>query len=215
MNSAPSPETVIERTIVRMLARVRVALPGVIESYDPTRCEASVQVQLLEPDRDELGQVFNRRLPVIPHAPVYFPGGGGARDTWPVQRGDTCLVICCSSSIARWMVAGGEVDPGIEQPHHQLSDAIVLVGLTDFGHAAAAHASARVIEASLILAGSQAAADPVARKSDLDAVVAKLNDFIGLYNTHTNLSNGTLPPALAFRETSLTAPACSSVMKLP
>lgn len=215
MNSAPSPETVIERTIMRMLARVRVALPGVIESYDATRCEASVQVQLLEPDRDELGNTCTRRLPLVPHAPVYFPGGGTARDTWPVQRGDSCLVICCSSSIARWLVAGGEVDPGIDQPHHQLSDAVVYVGLADFGHARAAHASARVIEADTILGGSQAAADPVARKSDLDAIATKLNHLISLYSAHVHPAPGGTTSVTASIETPIVAPACSQVMKLP
>lgn len=59
--------------------------------------------------------------------------------------------------------------------------------------------------------GDEDANDPFARKSDLAAVVDKLNHFIGLYNTHTNLSSGTLPPDVAHRESTMTTPACSPV----
>ena len=72
-------------------------------------------------------------LPVIPSVPVCFPGSGAFRVTFPVAKGDTGLLVFCSRSIDRWLSEGGSVDPQDDRTH-DLSDAVFVPGLTDFGH---------------------------------------------------------------------------------
>jgi hypothetical protein len=102
----------------------------------------------MAPFRNEVGVRVPYKRAVIPHVPVYFPGGGGARDTWPVKRGDACILLHCSGPIARWLVQGGIVDENNDLQRHNLSNTIALVGIVDFAHVKAAHATARVIEAT-------------------------------------------------------------------
>lgn len=216
MNETPSLETVIDRAVERALARVNTTRIGYIENYDPNTGEAEVQPADMAPFRNELGVRVPYKRAVIPHVPVYFPGGGGARDTWPIKRGDACIVLHTSNPIARWLVAGGIVDENNDRKRHRTSNAIALVGIADFGHWSPASADARVLEADDLRLGGQDADDPVARKSDLDAIVAKLNHLTGLYNTHTHIGVQTgagTTPVTTMLETPLTAPACSQTVR--
>ena len=216
-NSTPAPSDVLGRAIRVALKHVRVGLPGVIEAYDPTRCEASVQLQLLEPDRAEDGGRVMSRLPVINHVPVMFCGGGDGRLTFPVQRGDTCWVMFASSSISRWLALGGEVDPKDER-HHHLSDAVALVALRDFAHVQPAHATATVLEGEDVRIGNALSAQPLATKADIDALTAKLNSLIAKFNAHLHtgvttgggVSGATQPGSV---ETSAAAATCTESTK--
>lgn len=218
MNTAPSPETVIDRAIRRILGSVHTIEIGYIESYDATRCEASVQPARLEPFRNELGVRVPYQRAVIPHVPVYFPGGGGARDTWPVQRGDACILLQCSGPIGRWLVQGGIVDENNDLQRHHASNAIALVGIIDFAHVKSAHASARVLEAASLLLGGQDASDPIVRKSDLDAVVTSIKSDLALLKTHVHagVTTGAGVSGTSATITTIggvTTPACSPVVK--
>lgn len=186
MNDTPAPETVIERAIRRMLGTVHTVRIGYVERYDATTGEADVQPADMAPFRNEAGVRVPYQRAVIPHVPVYFPGGGGARDTWPVKRGDACIVLHTSVPIGRWLVQGGIVDENNDRKRHTPSNAIALVGILDFAHFKPAHASARVLESSDIRLGSQTAADPLVRKSDLDAVIDQVNALRSAYNGHAH-----------------------------
>lgn len=218
MNTAPSPETVIERAIRRILGDVHTISIGYIESYNAAKCEASVQPARLAPFRNETGVRVPYKRAAIPHVPVFFPGGGGARDTWPVKRGDACILLHCSGPIARWLVQGGVVDESNDLQRHNLSNTIAIVGIVDFAHVKAAHASARVLEATTLLLGGQDAADPVARKSDVDNLVTQINTLRTALNTHVHATAGTGPPVPpttgvgGIPVASVTSPACSPVV---
>jgi len=112
---------------------VRVALPGVVQTYDPTTQTCSVQPLVQDGVYDESGTRIAERLPVVASVPVCFPGSGAFSVTWPVKVGDTVLLVFSSSSIDRWLALGGEVDP-IDDRRHHITDAIAIPGLRDLGH---------------------------------------------------------------------------------
>jgi len=112
---------------------VRVALPGVVQTYDPTTQTCSVQPLVQDGVYDESGTRIAERLPVVASVPVCFPGSGAFSVTWPVKPGDTVLLVFSSSSIDRWLALGGEVDP-IDDRRHHITDAIAIPGLRDLGH---------------------------------------------------------------------------------
>lgn len=175
-NTTPSWDTLIRAAIRVQLRGVRVALPGTVTSYDASTCQADVQPALLEERITEFGPIAER-LPTIPHVPVIFCGGGGSRLTFPVAVGDTCWIMFSSSSLAKWKALGGEVDPEDDR-HHNINDAVALVGLSDLAHADAASATATVLEGSDIRLGDQNANDAVLTAKDSTDFMAALDAAI-------------------------------------
>lgn len=114
-----------------LLDGVRVSLPGRITAYDAARQKVSIKPLIKHAHLGENEERVVQSLPEIHGAPVVFWGPARGRITWPVAVDDLCLVIFCSSSIARWLVSGGEVDPGDDR-RHDLNDAVALVGLHSY-----------------------------------------------------------------------------------
>lgn len=148
----PDPTTVIRKLVGRLLRSVSTNEPGVIESYDPDTGTADVQPSIMVAKPSENGPVLVRQA-MVTHAPVVFCGGGGSRLTFPIKRGDSCLLMVASRSLDRWSAFGGEVDPQDAVRHHHITDAIVLVGLTPPAHATPAHATATILEGSDVRLG--------------------------------------------------------------
>ena len=152
-----------------IVADLHTALPGKIVRYDASTQKADVQLLIKERYNDESGATQARELPVIPAVPVQFPGAGGYRITFPVANNDTGLVIFSEASLDKWLVSGGTVDPSDDR-RHDLTDAVFLPGLRDFGHALASAPTDRAtfgkddglqihISPSLVTVGSNSPAD--------------------------------------------------------
>ena len=59
--------------------------------------------------------------------PVHFPRGGGCTLTFPVAKGDECLVVFAARCIDSWWQSGGVQAPA-EHRVHDLSDGFAFVG---------------------------------------------------------------------------------------
>jgi hypothetical protein len=109
---------------------------GVIESFNKGLQTATVQIQVLR-------NIGNTQVayPLLTDCPVVFPSGGGAYLSFPVTKGDPCLVLFNDRDLDLWFTTGNVVGPNSARAH-SLSDGIVLVGIrnkatppptTDFG----------------------------------------------------------------------------------
>ncbi len=137
MTSRPSTlQDLLSRFRESLTADLHTSLPGKIVRYDATTQKADVQPLIKERYTDESGAMQSRDLPVIPAVPVQFPGAGGYRITFPIAADDVGLVMFCEASLDKWLVSGGTVDPSDDR-RHDLTDAVFLPGLRDFGHALA------------------------------------------------------------------------------
>lgn len=102
--------------------QMRVAMPGIIQSFDPDAVTCTVEVAL----RGIVGDGSTELKPLV-DVPVIFPRGGGCTLTFPVKEGDECLLIFADRCIDFWWQSGG-VQETVDPRQHDLSDAFAIVG---------------------------------------------------------------------------------------
>ena len=107
---------------IRCLPQMRVAMPGIIQSFDPDTVTCTVEVAL----RGIVGDGSTELKPLV-DVPVIFPRGGGCTLTFPVKEGDECLLIFADRCIDFWWQSGG-VQETVDPRQHDLSDAFAIVG---------------------------------------------------------------------------------------
>ncbi|MDQ7851875.1 Gp138 family membrane-puncturing spike protein [Klebsiella michiganensis] len=107
--------------------QMRVALPGIIQSFDPDAVTAVVQPAIRYIERDNDGNTSTQDYPLLVDVPVIFPRGGGCTLTFPVKEGDECLVIFADRCIDFWWQSGGIQEP-VDGRMHDLSDAFCIAG---------------------------------------------------------------------------------------
>lgn len=107
--------------------QIRVALPGIIQSFDPDAVTAVVQPAIRSVETDNDGNRITKNYPLLVDVPVVFPRGGGCTLTFPVKAGDECLVIFADRCIDFWCQNGGVQEP-VDDRMHDLSDAFCIVG---------------------------------------------------------------------------------------
>jgi hypothetical protein len=124
----PGLEDVLEAALGGVIAGLRVALPGRIESYDSATRRASVQILVQDGDIDETGERITTTIKPLNDVPVMRVGSGIERFKFPIRTGDLCMPVFASSSIAEFKARGALVDPGDDRHHHE-ADAIAIAGL--------------------------------------------------------------------------------------
>lgn len=124
----PDWSDLFQRAAEDIAERQYSILVGKIKSFDAST--DSAEVELLTPFTDSKGR--EQQFPVIPGASVYFPVFGNYSMRAAPAKGDNCLVLLSSVSIAQWK---GGADPGApleSKRRGSLTDAIVLCGLKQF-----------------------------------------------------------------------------------
>ena len=116
----------IDAAISANLENTHTALPGTVVSVNGAY--VNVKPSLNRALRDGTTET----LPVVPNVPVWFPRGGGASITWPIEVGDGCLLVFSERSLDEWKLTGSTVTP-TDPRKHGLSDAIAFVGLSASG----------------------------------------------------------------------------------
>lgn len=117
----------LESTGTNWGGQLRVAMPGIIQSFDPDTVTAVVQPAIRSVQKNDDGTTTTSDYPLLVGVPVIFPRGGGCSLTFPVNEGDECLLIFSDRCIDFWWQSGGIQEPGDERMH-ELSDAFCIVG---------------------------------------------------------------------------------------
>lgn len=110
-----------------IMSNLRVALPGIIQSFDPDAVTCVVQPAVKGYESDDAGKKSSLSLPLLVDVPVIFPRGGGVTLTFPVKSGDECLLVFSDRCIDFWWQNGG-VQESVDSRMHDLSDAFAIVG---------------------------------------------------------------------------------------
>ncbi len=121
-------ESIIDNALADRDAHFRVAVPGIVQSFDATRQTVTVTV-VCSGTNDGGSEI---PLPPLVDVPVSFPRGGGFAFTFPVSPGDEGLLVFSDRCIDGWHQSGS---PGIPPDHrlHDLSDACFIPGISSLG----------------------------------------------------------------------------------
>lgn len=114
-----------ERSVINN--QLRVALPGIVQSFDPDTVTAVVQPAIRYIEQDNNGNQSTHDYPLLMDVPVVFPRGGGCTITFPVKAGDECLLVFSDRCIDFWWQSGG-VQEAVDPRQHDLSDAFAFLG---------------------------------------------------------------------------------------
>lgn len=173
MSDAPTLAELLESAIAGSVSDVRTWLPGRIESYDEATRRGTVQVLVMDSYPGEDGT----RTPVthkpLTDVPVAGLGSGKRVLDYPVSRGDLCVLLFASSSIAACKATGRLGDSGDDR-HHHLADAIAIPFVLGFGGSPADATAMIKITALQVLLGDAAASQAVLRGEALLSAMATL-----------------------------------------
>jgi len=116
-----------------VLSDVHTAMPGKVEKYEYDKQRANVKPLVRRRYSDGTEVDF----PVIAGVPVVFPRSAKASLTFPLEVGDTGLIIFCERSLDRWLSKGGVTD-SVYSRKFDLSDAVFIPGMYPFSEASPA-----------------------------------------------------------------------------
>jgi phage baseplate assembly protein gpV len=114
-------------------ANIRVAMPGIVQSFNAT--EQTVTVQLAIRERVKQPDLTYKWLaiPLLVDVPIAVPRAGGFSLTFPIQQGDECLVIFGDMAMDAWWANGG-IQNQVEKRRHDLSDGYAILGVWSQPH---------------------------------------------------------------------------------
>lgn len=110
-------------------AQLRVAIPGIVESFDASKQTVSVQPAITENIQAGDEATKATKLPILTDIPICFPRANGYCITLPIAKGDECLLVFADMCIDGWWQSGGVQDQ-METRRHDLSDAFAIIGVT-------------------------------------------------------------------------------------
>ncbi len=105
---------------------IRVAMPGIIRSWDSATQTASVQLAIREKVIKN-GAEKDTEIPLLVDVPVVMPRAGGFMLAFAPSQGDEVLVIFADLCIDAWWQSGG-VQNQDEVRRHDFSDAFAVFG---------------------------------------------------------------------------------------
>ena len=123
-----SAEEFYRRMLENWSSNLRVAVPGIIQEFNPATQTATVQVAIREKIRNnDLSEQW-LNIPLLLDVPVVLPRAGVFILTMPIKKGDECLILFADMCIDAWFSNGG-IQNQIEKRRHDLSDAFAIIGV--------------------------------------------------------------------------------------
>lgn len=116
--------------LASMGIEIRVAIPGIIDSWDEDTQTVKVRPAIRE-ILSKGGKETETEIPLLVDVPVVFPCGGGPEGyvlAITPAKGDECLVVFGDMCIDMWWQSGG-VQNQADKRRHDLSDGFAIMGV--------------------------------------------------------------------------------------
>ncbi|MHB1865552.1 MAG: Gp138 family membrane-puncturing spike protein [Candidatus Saccharimonadales bacterium] len=111
-----------------IMADLRVAMPGIVQSFN--QVEMTVTVQPAVKERVLQGRKRTwMALPLLQDVPVVLPRAGGFMLSLPIQPGDECILLFQDLAEDSWWQNGGADNTQPIKRRHSLSDAVAIMGV--------------------------------------------------------------------------------------
>lgn len=117
----------VERMIHQRVMELHTAAPGIVTKYTPEKQTADVQVAI---KRKTLADGKTMAVPILKNIPVLFPRTGKSHIHFPLEKGDSVLLIFLERNIDPWLTSDGKsiVDPDKRARFHDYNDCVCLPG---------------------------------------------------------------------------------------
>ena len=118
----------IQFAIRSELGRVHTCMPGIVESYDPT----GPTVDVLPALQEQLPDGSFESQPIVVSVPVMFMRTARFHCSFPIEPGDTVLLLFSEAALEEFQHSGKEAAPSSLRKF-ALTDAIAIPGLFGLG----------------------------------------------------------------------------------
>ena len=197
---------VFDKFIKSRMDGVHTCIPGRFESYSEADRKASVQplVKYRTPENDDVS------YPIIKNVPVVFPSTAGFSLTFPIVKGDTCLILFSEVGIGNWLAGTGQEVNADDQSKFSLTDAIAVPGLFSFKSVPESISNIEIsdTEVNININGKQMTINNLGQINLLSGVESfvKGDTLFTIWNTYLSaLSAGIVPGDPGANAASLTA----------
>lgn len=127
-NNNKSLLNLFELTVEEITKALNCIKIGEVQSFDPSKQTVSVKILHKKTNETNIDVREIEDYSVLPEVPVVIMGGGTSYISFPIQKGDNCLLLFNDFELDGWWVSG-EALPSDFPRRHDLSDAIAIVGL--------------------------------------------------------------------------------------
>lgn len=125
-------QTAILAACNSMKASIRVAMPGIVQSFDRDAQTVTVQLSIREKINGTNG-VIDAEIPMLVDVPIVMPRTGGYSLLMVPREGDECLCVFSDLCIDSWWQSGG-IQHQAENRRHDFSDGFAILGIWSQPH---------------------------------------------------------------------------------
>lgn len=105
---------------------------GTIEAFDPANQTATIKISMKIVEKtDNDGNTVLKDYPLLLESPVFVLQGGDDHITFPIKKGDNCIILFNDRQIDQWLNLGDGLPPAVGRVH-DISDGMALVGVRPF-----------------------------------------------------------------------------------
>ncbi len=114
-----------EKLQTDIMFNLHCCIPCIVQSYDAVKGTIECQPAIREKIINQNENIEYLNLPLLINVPVAFPSNNEYAVTFPISKGDECLVFFSDLSIDNFWEKGNVQNP-IEDRRHDLSDGIAI-----------------------------------------------------------------------------------------
>ena len=115
--------TLLEAKAMELARRLNCVQIGTIEAFNASEQTASISLNFKRVINDTL-----KDYAVLVQVPCIVLNGGGGGLSFPISKGDTCVVLFNDRNMDNWFATGAVMEPDSARTH-DMSDGIALVGI--------------------------------------------------------------------------------------